>query len=1244
MEESVNDWYSQYFYGTMKRLLLLIAGLCALFFQACQDPELVWHEGEGHRWAEVVPEKEGSTLFERLDSTVTGIAKINSLTREQIIENRHLLNGSGVTIGDVDNDGWADIYVSQLNGPNALYKNLGNWRFKDIAGEAGVACADQFSTGCTFADIDGDGDLDLLVLAIGGPNACFLNDGKGVFTDFSKESGIMAETGSMSLALADTDGDGDLDLYIANNKKKTVKDLYPAALRSIERTVKQTARGSYEVIPEFKMHYRVEVDKDNMLSRYEFGEADAYLLNDGTGRFLKTTFNDGWFTDENGKSSVEPTDWGLSVRFQDMDDDGDPDLYICNDFESPDRIWINNGDGTFKALPKMAMRNVSASSMGIDYSDIDRDGNVDFFLTEMLSRSDVRRKKQQGPVSMTKGEIGVFDDRPQYMRNSLFLNRGDGSFAEIAQFANIAASEWSWAPLFLDADLDGYEDLFITSGHFYDAMDMDAKMKISRTLARQTQRTSSEVFDYPMLETRNTVFQNKGDLAFEDKGKAWGFNQMDISHGMASGDLDNDGDLDIVYNSLNAPAGVYRNNAVAPRIAVKLKGAGLNTQGTGAKISVLGSSVPQSKEVYCGGPYLSGAQALYTFAGSTTAEMSIKVVWRSGATSTIKNAKSNRIYEIFEREAMGNSEKGSVADTISAPLFRDVSSKVPFTHYETNFNDFARQPLLPLKLSQIGPALAWLDIDDNGKEDLFITNGKEGFPTIFNNLGGENFRKSTIYERHFMRAKDDQLAAIGFQTDPKYYSLFIGFANYETTTEPSSIAQYVFEGNQIRSKKVLPFPESSLGALAAADFDNDGDLDLFAAGRVVAGRYPQPASSFFYRNEQGEFKLDEDLSGVTEKIGMVTGAVFSDIDGDNDMDLVLSIEWGPVTILENTGLRFENATEKFGLSKLTGRWQAVCTVDMNNDGRLDIVATNWGTNSFHKPSSQAPLKLYYSDFDRNGTLDIIEAFYDFDGQKYKPLVSLASIGTAVPFLASRLKTHETYSTAGLEKMLGYRLRSADSLSIITQKSTIFINEGTQFLAEPLPPAAQFSPAMGVAASDFNGDGHEDVLLSQNFFATNGETARFDGGLGLLLQGNGTGKLKAVPAAKSGIRIYGEQRSIAIADFNDDRRIDFAIAQNGAAVKLFENNQGVPGLRVKIKGSKSNPAGIGAQVRLLYSNTAGPIREVRMGSGFSGRHHSTIILGRYGSPKSVQIKWPDGSMETVKLEKGQEQVGFVFSSK
>ena len=667
--------------------IIFLILIVVLVFQFRRDNALKWHQENDYRWAQLPFRKHGKPGFKQLSASKTKITFSNQLTRDQITNNRHLLNGSGVAVGDVNGDGLVDIYFCRLNGSNILYKNLGNWKFEDITAAAGVACPEQFSTGTALADIDGDGDLDLLVTTLGGPHFSFLNDGLGNFTDVTNSSGLMANTGATSQALADIDGDGDLDLYVTNYKKITVKDHYLPQELEFDRIVKKVG-NNYEIIPEFQEHYTVQYLNKNILMRYEYAEPDKLYLNDGKGNFQVVSFIDGRFLDVEGKPVSEPKDWGLMVRFQDIDEDGDPDIYVCNDFESQDRIWINDGSGNFQAISKLAIRNISWATMGIDFSDIDRDNDLDFLLIDMLSRDHQKRHAQSTHNAPIPHVIGAIDNRPQYSRNTLFLNRGDGTYAEIAQLSDVQASGWSWSPIFLDVDLDGYEDIIIATGHFYDALNTDVLARIRSKRYRSLDNWRNKIFEFPSLSIPNIAFHNRGDLTFEEVGDKWGFSTTDISHGIALGDFDNDGDLDIVFNRLNALAGVYRNETISPRIAIRLRGRSPNTRGIGAKIEVLGGPIPQSKEVISAGIYLSSSDPLSVFAaGEVNKDLTLRVVWRNGTISVIQNLKANRIYEIDESSAYST-------DIIQGlPVFgdklfsRDVSNIINDLQWNDKNND-----------------------------------------------------------------------------------------------------------------------------------------------------------------------------------------------------------------------------------------------------------------------------------------------------------------------------------------------------------------------------------------------------------------------------------------------------------------------------------------------------------------------------------------------------------------------------
>ena len=470
-----------------------------LFSTGCEKQTFKWNEQDDHRWT-YLQVKKGISRLNLIKSDKTGIKFKNQISDDLIASNRALLSGSGVALGDIDGDGLTDIYFCKTDGSNTLYRNRGGWKFDDITEESGVSCANQFSTGAVFADIDGDKDLDLLVTALGGPNALFYNDGKGHFEEAGKEAGFYGQTGATSLAIADIDQDGDLDIYRTNYKTVMAKDIYTPLERSFHQIVVEKA-GSHRIREKFIEHYKVEIRGKQVLC-LEMAEEDEILINNGKGVFKRESITDGRFIFNSSHTDVK--DWGLMARFQDIDLDGDPDLYVCNDFESPDRFYINDGTGIFKVVSPLTIRSSSNSSMAIDFSDLERDGDLDFYIADMLSVRHDRRKTQMGTMIPTPLSIGTIDNRPQYMRNTLFLNRGDQTYAEIAHYAGLQASEWTWSLLFIDIDLDGYEDVLASTGHAFDVMDSDTDFMIqSRTRARMIDFTQSTMFLYPSLETKN---------------------------------------------------------------------------------------------------------------------------------------------------------------------------------------------------------------------------------------------------------------------------------------------------------------------------------------------------------------------------------------------------------------------------------------------------------------------------------------------------------------------------------------------------------------------------------------------------------------------------------------------------------------------------------------------------------------------------------------------------------------------
>jgi enediyne biosynthesis protein E4 len=1217
---------------TNRSLIILLA--CANLSLDGAD----WQSGAGFRRRELVAPASGRTYLERLAPAATGITFTNLVPEERALENSLRADGAGMAAGDVDGDGLCDLFFCGIERPSVLYRNLGNWKFEDITAAAGIACAGQPSTGAALADIDGDDDLDLLVNSHGGGTRLFLNDGKARFTE-AKDCGLVQKFGSTSLALADIDGNGSLDLYVANYATTKIEDRPNVKLESKVvdgKIVLVAIDGVPMTSPELTNRYFVDATK----TVRELGELDILYLNDGRGHFKRTSWTDGTFTDEQGKPlATLPYDFGLSVMFRDMDGDLDPDIYVCNDLFPPDRIWLNDGRGRFRALSNLAVRNISLFSMGVDFADINHDGLDDFFVVDMLSRDHLYRKVQTVGVPRQFLPVGKIDNRPQYKKNTLFLNRGDGTYAEVAQLCGLHATEWSWMPVFFDVDMDGFEDVLVTTGHFRDSLNADAfgqimKVRSGRKLSDAEHRALKRDF-FPLLKTTTQAFRNRGDLTFEDKAREWGFEYAGITQAMCLADLDNDGDADVIVVPLNNTICVYRNQTAAPRVSVRLKGNAPNTRGIGAKIKLLGGAVPvQQQEMISGGRYLSCGDTMRTFAaGSVTNGMSLEVTWRNGARSVITNVEPNYIYEIAEGSSV-QASKSSGESRPEKPLFKDTSHLLKHSHVDDGFDDFGRQPLLPKRLSQLGPGVSWFDVDGDGWDDVIIGGGVTGHLAVYRNDGKGGFERLAqgALDEPLMR---DQTTILGWQKKDGQRVLLAGSSNYEDGAAQGSCAREFDLAKKTVADHLPPW-ECSTGPLTMGDWNGDGILDLFVGGRVLPARYPEEPFSIIFRGTGNGFEVDKANTKAVLHVGLVSGAVFSDLDGDGIPELLLACEWGPVRIFRFEGGLCREITRELGLDKYLGWWNGVTTGDFDGDGRMDMVASNWGRNSKYQSHCGQPLRIYFGDWKSNGTIDMVDTYYETSLKKYVPWCSFA-VARSLPWVGVQFPTQDSFGKAGVAELLGERYGSARVLEANWLETTLFMNRGSSFVPQPLPIEAQFAPSFGISVADLNGDGHEDIFLSQNFFAVDGDTPRYDGGRALLLAGDGHGKFGALSPRDSGLQVYGEQRGCALADYDGDGRIDLVTTQNGAETKLYHNEGARPGLRVRLNGPPGNANGVGATLRAVIGDKLGPARQIQAGSGYWSQDSAVQVLPFAPGPSQISIRWPGGKTTLAKVPPGAREI-------
>ncbi|MEM7351755.1 MAG: VCBS repeat-containing protein, partial [Acidobacteriota bacterium] len=1124
-------------------------------------------------------------LFTKLRPSVTGIDFVSTLKRPNQIP--FINTGAGVAIGDVDADGLADIYLLSTDTPNKLYRQTSPWRFEDITAKAGVDGGAAWSRGASFVDIDGDGDLDLYVCNTEAPNLLYINQGDGSFVERGKAFGLDHVAASIMAYFADYDRDGDLDLYLL-----TYRALHQS-LPEVQIEELVVPADTVKTLDEMRVRPVRTIEKDgrvvaeNPEDWADFGRGGWELAGQRDRLFRNN--GDGTFSDVTEAAGLTDYGLGLSAAWMDFDRDGWLDIYVGNDLTTRDRIFRNNGDGTFTNIVEYLLPHTTWTSMGSDFGDVNNDGRLDFYVADMAGSSHYKSKRNMGDMSTFSDFLSNEWPR-QKMQNALFLATGLARYIEVSAMAGLDATDWTWSVRFGDLDNDGRLDLFTTNGTSRDDMSLDLiGIKMFEVWDAEGEAAAMEYMKtIPQAPSPDFAFRNLGGLEFEDVSAAWGLNHDGISFGAAYADLDRDGDLDLVVNRLGEPAGIYRNqSAGGGRVLVRLQGQ-TNRYGLGALVRLTSASGTQVRHLMPTRGFMSSEEPLVHFGLGEDTAFDLAVEWPEGHTQQVAGLVAGRFYTVEEQPGAATIKRLPNPREL---LFRRVAKPLglEWRHQERNFDDYSLQELLPLKLSQLGPGLAWGDADGDGLDDLFV-GGAAGQPgEVFLYRGRAGFeRRPGPWSAH---AESEDMAALWLDADGDGdQDLFVSSGSNEYPVGDLRQADRLYrnDGTGVFSHdaEALPADHGFSGASAAADFDGDGDLDLFVGGRAVPGRYPTAPRSRLLRNDGGRFSdVTAAVAPGLGDIGMVTGALFSDATGDGRPDLLLTLEWGPVCLFANLGGSFADHSQPAGLAERTGWWNSITGGDFNGDGAIDYAVANLGLNSKYSASPELPTRIYYGDVDGSGEPHLIEASSTDEG--LLPVRGRSCSSLAMPFVKERFPTYHDYASARLTDIYpDESLAGAQAFEAVELASGILLNDGAgRFDWRPLPRLVQASPGYGMVASDYNGDGHTDLYIVQNFFSREPETGLLDGGVSILLFGDGNGDFRVLDPAESGLMVPGDGKGLAGGDLNRDGWPDVVLTQNNGPLAAF-GNHGVAGhgsLAVRLQGLAGNPAAVGARVTLERSD-------------------------------------------------------------